>query len=370
MVLDGALALLRKPAKISHTVTSLLKSCVDMFAWIKGDYIMTVTAFIKIVRIFSIGIILLLFCSMAGCSRKKTDPATIQGYVEGEFVYISSPLPGRLERLFVQRGTQVKIGEPLFELDNAQEKAGRDETKLRLDQLRAQLSDARKGKRPTEIEASTAQLNQVKAALLYSDKELARQERLLSDEVVSVQEVDRLRSLRDQERQRVAQLEAELDTARLGLRSDQVAAVEAGARSLEATLARSEWELAQKRQTATVSGLIFDTLYHKGEWVAAGRPTIVLLPPQNIKVRVFVPQPQIASIHVGDKAKINVDGGRSPFSGSVNFISPQAEYTPPVIYSQENRQKLVYMVELSFDPETAVQLHPGQPVDVRFGAGL
>jgi HlyD family secretion protein len=308
-----------------------------------------------------------LICGAAGCNRTSSAPGTVQGYVEGEFVYIAAPLPGRLETLFVQRGAQVKAGDPLFELENVQEKTALDEAKLRLAQIRAQLADAKKGKRPTEIESNTAQLNLARAALQLSEKELARQERLLIAKVVPLQEVDRLRSRRDQERQRVAQLEAELGTARLGSRGDQVAAVEANMRAVEAALTRSEWDLAQKRQTASEPGIVFDTLYRKGEWIAAGRPAVVLLPPQNIKVRAFVPQPLLASIRQGDRVQVTVDGKTASFAGTVRFVSPQAEYTPPVIYSRESRQKLVYMVELGFDQAAALQLHPGQPVDVRFG---
>lgn len=310
-----------------------------------------------------------LFCAVAGCNRTPAASGTVQGYVEGEFVYISAPAPGRLETLFVQRGAQVKAGDPLFQLENVPEKASRDETRLRLAQIRAQVADAKKGKRPTEIESSTAQLNLARTALQLSEKELARQERLLRAKVVPLQDVDRLRSVSDQERQRVAQLEAELGTARLGLRRDQIAAAEASARSQEAAVTRSEWDLAQKRQSAPGAGVVFDTLYRTGEWIAAGRPIVVLLPPQNIKVRAFVAQTLVAKIHLRDRAKVSVDGGHAPFFGTVNFISPQAEFTPPVIYSRENRQKLVYMVEVGFDHKTAVQLHPGQPVDVRFGSG-
>ena len=311
-----------------------------------------------------------LLCLVAGCNSTPSEPGTVQGYVEGEFVHIAAPLPGRLETLFVQRGTQVKVGDPLFELENVQEKSARDEARLRLAQIRAQLADAKKGKRPTEIKSGTAQLNLARVALQFSEKELARQERLLNAKVVPAQGVDRLRSVRDQDRQRVAQLEAELGTARLGSRSDQITAAEASMRAVEAALTRSEWDLAQKRQTAPEAGLVFDTLYRKGEWIAAGRPAVVLLPPQNIKVRAFVPQPLIAAIHLGDRAQVTVDGITASLVGTVRFVSPQAEFTPPVIYSRENRQKLVYMVELGFDQATAVQLHPGQPVDVRFGPGL
>lgn len=317
---------------------------------------------------FSCAAVLLLIL-VPGCDRTPASSNTVQGYVEGEFVYIAAPLPGRMGALFVQRGTQVKAGDPLFELDNVQEKAARDETKLRLVQLRAQVADAKKGKRPSEIDATTAQLNLSRTALQFSENELLRLEKLLLASVVSIQDVDRLRSQRDQERQRVTQLEAELATAKLGSRSDQIAAAEAAMQAMEATLVRNEWDLAQKRQSAPAAGLVFDIVYRQGEWVAAGRPAVVLLPPGNIKVRAFVPQSLLAAIHRGDNAAVTVDGAPAPFSGVVSFISPQAEFTPPVIYSRESRQKLVYMVELNFAPATGAQLHPGQPVTVRFGSG-
>lgn len=316
-----------------------------------------------------LGSALLTAAACSGCGRSSQAPEAVQGYVEGEFVYVSAPLSGKLATLAVQRGTQVKAGDLLFELENIQEATARDETKLRLAQIRAQVADARKGKRPTELEATIAQLNLARTALQFSEKELARQEKLLAARVVPVQEFDRVRSLRDQDRQRVAQLEAELGTAKLGSRSDQIAASEAGMHALEAALARSEWELEQKRQTAPAAGLVFDTLYRSGEWIAAGRPVVVLLPPRNIKVRTFVAQSRIAALHQGDTAHVSVDGIAAPFSGTISFISPQAEYTPPVIYSRESRQKLVYLVELTFDQATAVKLHPGQPVTVTFRSG-
>lgn len=336
--------------------------------WMQRFAMDKTTTYKHLKRILSCAALTLLFL-LSGCNQTPSASNTVQGYVEGEFVYIAAPLPGKLEKLFVQRGTQVKAGDPLFELDNFQEKAARDETKLRLARLRAQVADAKKGKRPTEIDAVAAQLKLAQAALRFSEKELLRQERLLAASVVSAQEVDRLRSLHDQERQRVAGLKAELSTAKLGARDDQIAAAEASMRAMEATLTRSEWDLAQKRQTAPEAGAVFDTLYRTGEWVAAGRPVVVLLPPENIKVRLFVAQPLLAAIHQGDRVPVTVDGEPGALTGIVHFISPQAEYTPPVIYSRENSQKLVYMIELGFDPVAAVRLHPGQPVTARIGAG-
>jgi HlyD family secretion protein len=303
---------------------------------------------------------------LMACQRPPSD--RMQGYVEGEFVYVASPFAGALEALAVRRGQQVREGEALFALERGSEKAARDEAERRLSQALANLEDARKGKRPTEIVSLKAQLKQAQAALRLSTREVVRQEGLTTVPGAAVElEVDRARATRDQDRQRVAQLQADLDTALLGSRSDQVIAAEAEVRAREAALARAEWELGQKRQQAPKSGLVFDTLYREGEWVPAGRPVVVLLPPENIKVRAFVPEKRLGTIHPGDDAQVTVDGVPKAFSGKVSYISPRAEYTPPVIYSQESREKLVFMVEVLFDPQSAADLNPGQPVDVQIG---
>jgi HlyD family secretion protein len=302
--------------------------------------------------------------ALAGCDRKTED--RVQGYAEGEFVYVASPLAGALETLAVQRGSQVRAGEPLFSHECGLETAARDQAARRLDEGRARLADAKKGLRESEMSSLEAQLNQSKAALALAEKELARQSELAASHVSSPQDLDKAKAARDQDRQRVTQLEADLKTAQLGSRSDQIEAAEANVRALEAALAKAGWDLAQKRQVAPQAGLVFDTLYWQGEWVPAGRPVISLLPPANIKLRAFVPEPRIGAIRVGAPVRVSVDGVRDPFAGKVSFISPRAEYTPPVIYSQESRSKLVFMVEIIFDPATAAKLHPGQPADVNF----
>lgn len=307
----------------------------------------------------------LAFLAFAGCNRAESD--AVQGYVEGEYVYVAAPYSGALESLFVQRGAQVNMKEPLFALAASPEQSLRDEAQRRVLQARSNLEDLKKGRRPTEIESLEAQLRQSRAALAFSESELARVENAERTGAGSVYDTERMRSQRDQDRGRVTQLEADLKTARLGSRDDQIAAAEANVTALEAALAKAEWDLSQKQQFAMQSALVFDTLYREGEWVSAGRPVVVLLPPQNLKVRAFVPEQRVGTIRPGGQAQVFVDGTPEPFVGRVSFISPRAEYTPPVIYSRESRSKLVFMVEVVFDPTSAAKLHPGQPVDVRFG---
>lgn len=316
-------------------------------------------------KLFPISCLIGILSLLSGCGSSALNRA--QGYVEGEYVYVASSVAGALERLDVHKGAQVKAGDVLFALETTPEKAARDEAQERLAQARANLEDAKKGKRPSEIASVEAQLKQARTAFKLSEEEFVRQGKMLLKKATSTQELDRARSARDQNRQQVALIEADLKTARLGSRQDQIAAAQANVRAMEAALTRAQWDLSQKCLTAPKSGLVFDTFYREGEWVAAGHPVIALLPPQNIKVRTFVPETMVGTIRYGDRVQVFVDGVSQPYSGKVSFISPQAEYTPPVIYSRENRSKLVFMVEAVFDLQTAAKLHPGQPVDVQFG---
>lgn len=311
----------------------------------------------------SLGTLVMIF-GLPGCEKPTSN--VLQGYVEGEFVYVSAPSGGRLTKLNVQRGAQVKAGDGLFELENVAETAARDEAAHRLLQAKNTLEDAQKGKRPTEIDSIQAQLKQAREASALAEIELARQVELTKSGAVAVDSTDQARSINIQNHKRVEQLEAELKTASLGLRVDAVAALEAEVKAREATLARAAWDLSQRQQSAPQAAVVDDTLYRFGEMVTAGRPVVSLLPPANIKVRTFVPETRLAKLKVGDAVKVHLDGATETLQAKVSFIAPQAEYTPPVIYSQENRSKLVFMIELRFDDAVAATLHPGQPVDVEF----
>jgi HlyD family secretion protein len=133
----------------------------------------------------------------------------------------------------------------------------------------------------------------------------------------------------------------------------------------QAGLAQAEWRVSQRRITAPASALVNDTYARPGETINAGVPVVSLLPPQNILVRFFVPETELATLHVGDRLAIGCDACAAGLIATVTFIAPQPEYTPPVIYSETNREKLVYLIEAHPPPDQAVQLKPGQPVDVR-----
>ena len=299
---------------------------------------------------------------LAACGPKG--PVPWQGYVEGEFVRVAAPFAGTLVRLDAQRGQQLQQGAPLFALEAQNEQAGRGEAEERSRRAQAQVEDLRAGKRPTEIAAVQAQLEQARAALVFSEKELARQQDLVNKGFVSRQSLDQARSTRDRDRMKVTELEADLATARMGARAGEIRAAEAEAAAARQALAQADWRLRQKTVNAPVAGSVNDTLFVAGEWVPAGAPVVSLLPASNVKVRFFVGEPALGGLRVGQPVMIGCDGCGERIAAPITFIAPQAEFTPPVIYSKESRAKLVFLVEARPAPQDAARLHPGQPVDV------
>ena len=300
---------------------------------------------------------------LAGCAKNST--GSFQGYIEGEYVYVASPLAGALASLAVARGDSVKAGQRLFELERQSEAAALAQAEKNLAQAQAQLDDLTKGRRPTEIASLEAQWERAQANLKLAAAELARREKLGGSNVISKEELDQARAQNDAGQAQVNQLAADLATAKLGGRDDAIRAAQAAVESQKAALARAKWSFDQKQQSAPVTALVHDTLYRAGEFVAAGNPVVVLLPPANLKVRFFVPQDKLAAIKIGGAVSVQPDGAARGFRATVNYISTQAEYTPPVIFSRETRANLVFMIEARFSPTDAAELRPGQPVDVK-----
>lgn len=305
----------------------------------------------------------LLVLLTAGC--RKPGPPAYQGYLEAEFLYIAAPLAGRLERLAVTRGQEVRAGDLLYVLEQTAETAAVEEATRRLAQAQARLDNLRKGRRPSEIAALEAQLARAEAQQRWAEAELARRRQLRAQAVISDAELDLARTQRDADAALVASLRAELETARLGAREDEIRAAGAEVAALTAALERARWALDQKRQTAPAAGRVHDTLFREGELVAAGQPVVVLFPPTQLKARFFVPEAEVAGISPGATVWLQADGWPAPVSATVTYIATRPEYTPPVIYSRENRAKLVFMIEAQPDPARAAALRPGQPVEVR-----
>lgn len=303
---------------------------------------------------------LLALVALLGCDRGEA-PA-FQGYVEGEYVLLASPYAGQLLKLYVQRGERVQAGKPVFALEQEAERAARLEAEQRMKSAQARLGNLSSARRAPEIEALREQVNQAKAASELSRTQLAREEDLQKRGYVTQPRIDEARAAHTRDLARVKEAEAQLRNALMPLgREPEREAAQAELAAARAALAQAQWRLEQKSVAAPVSGLVQDTFFVEGEWVSAGRPVASLLPPGNVKARFYVPEPALSSLAIGRAIEVRCDGC-APIEAQVSYVSAQAEYTPPVLYSKESRAKLVFLVEARL---ANTGLKPGQPIDVR-----
>lgn len=310
----------------------------------------------------ALGVSLSLAYLLTSCGSQGDRP--LQGYVEGDYVRVAAPFAGALQQLAVARGGQVDIGAPLFSLEKENEVAARRQAEQQQQSAEARLANLRTGKRPPEVATVAEQLQQALAARDLSAANLKRQESLAKSGFISDAALDDVRMQLKRDTAAVAQLRASVATANLPARPEEIRAAEADAAAARDALAQADWRLGQRAIFAPVGGRVNDTYYVIGDWVAAGSPVVNLLPAGNVKIRFFAPEPIVGRLRPGQSLSFVCDSCGPPMAATITFISDRAEFTPPVLYSKENRAKLVYLVEAKPAPEIAARLNPGQPVDV------
>lgn len=289
-----------------------------------------------------------------------------QGYVDADYVRVGPTQPGLLVALSVHRGDQVAAGAPLFAQDDTDDCAARDQAAAALAEAKNRLTNLEKAGRQTEIAQAEADVADMRAARDRIATDLARNRQLLrsgaaTQQIVQEQEAD-LESAEAHVRASEAKLQQIQDSTG---REYEIAAQRAVAQEQQAALAQAQWRLDQRHVAAPAAAAVADTYAQPGEMIDAGTPVVELLPPGNILVRFFVPETALATIHRGERLSIGCDTCAKDLAATVTFIAPQPEYTPPVIYSESTRDKLVYLIEAHPDLAQATLLHPGQPVTVR-----
>jgi HlyD family secretion protein len=298
--------------------------------------------------------------------RSGSEPEGWQGYVDADYVKVAPTQAGLLTSVVVARGDVVEAGALLFVQDETPDRASRDEAAHQLDEARQRLANLESGGKSTEIAQAEANLSDAKATLAQAETDYRRGQSLLPHRAVSLQSVQRLGAAQQSAEARVHAMEAALAQLEGPLgRQDEIKAQHFAVDSAKAALDLAQWRLDQRRVAAPAGGRIADVLARPGETMAAGAPVVSLLPPGNILVRFFVPEPALGGIHRGDRVGLACDSCPADLIATVSFISPQAEYTPPVIYSESSKSKLVYLVEAKPTPDRATKLNPGEPVEVR-----
>ena len=298
---------------------------------------------------------------LATACDKPTETGLL-GYVEADYVYAAPISGGRIAELAVKRGDPVAAGAKLFTLDTTDETAKRDQAAAALEEAKAKLADLQTGERPEELAVIQAQLDAAKASMTLSVPRVERRRKMVKDKIVGEEQVDEAEAALLEDRGHIAEYTARLTAAKLPARTDQIAAAQHAVTEAEQALAAAQWALDQRQVLAAAGGRIEDVYFRAGETVNAGAAVLQLLPPANLKLRLYVPEPLLGAYKTGEKLNIACDGCAQGQTATISFIATTAEFTPPVIYSRESRAKLVYLIEARPD-DTTQPWHPGQPIE-------
>ncbi|WP_312163539.1 HlyD family efflux transporter periplasmic adaptor subunit [Phenylobacterium sp.] len=303
---------------------------------------------------------LALVAALWAFPRLHRTPA-LSGYVEGEPLYLASPVAGRVDQMLVQRGDRVAAGQKLFVVDPSQLQGARDQASAEVAAAQAQAADARKGQRPVELAVFDANLAAAEAAARDAASALRRVRPLVEKGVYAKARLDDAQAAYDAATAQVAAARRQRQAAALGAREDQIRAADSRVAQAGAALTAADARLSDVAPLAPGAARVEDVFFQTGEWAAANQPILALLPDDRIKLRFFVPQADVSAYRVGSQVKFACDGCPASLTAKVSYISPRPEFTPPVIYSRETRDRMVFLVEAV----PSARLNPGQPVDVQ-----
>lgn len=310
--------------------------------------------------------VLIVVGALAWYATRPDAEAGWLGYVEAETLYVAAPVSGRLAARSVERGASVAAGAPLFTLDPEGTDADTARAEAQVAAARAEASDlAAARQRQAELDVSRAASAAASAQLTKAQKDFERMSALYARGFASRAQLDATRAARDGASAGLAQTRAQIAAGELSAgRGSQIVAAQAQVAGAEAGL---RGQLQRRREIAPVSpeaGVVEQTYYNPGEWVPANSPVVSVLPDARRKLRFYVPESEVAALRPGATVRFTCDGcGAGARAATISYIAPRAEFTPPVIYSERARAKLVFLVEARLAP-TAKPLPPGLPVAV------
>jgi HlyD family secretion protein len=310
-------------------------------------------------------LILAATLALAGCGDQSTNK--FPGYMEADLVLVGSEQKGRVLTQLVEEGDHVQKDQPLFTLESETQEAEVAAARSRVTEAEARLADVQQTmQRPREIEVLEAALNQARAMLQNSTYSLDRTEKLYSEGWIAKAKLDEAQAIHDRDEAAVAEAEKRIGAAQLPGRSDMIDAATANAEAAKHALAEAETNIAKRSVSSPAEGTIEEVYFRPGEVVKEGQAVLALLPPGNLKVRFFVQEPVRATLSIDQIVNVSCDSCAENLTAKISFIARDAEFTPPVIFSEEQREKLVFLVEARPSAGTA-KLTAGQPVTVTLG---
>lgn len=298
--------------------------------------------------------------------RHAEQRAAFLGYVEGDLLYLGPVEGERLARLEVEAGREVAAGDPLFSMATPVLDQQRAEAEARRVEMRAQLENRRAAmNRPQQIAVLQAAVDRAKAALALSAAEHERKRLLFSHGHAPKAALDQTAMARDRDRAALVEAERQIEVAHMPSRNQEIDAAEAAIGMAQAQIDQIETRIRRQTVVAPAAGTVQDVFFRVGEVANAGQPVLSLLPPENRKIRFYIPEPRLAQARLGGKVIIACDGCRPDLEGRISFIAAREEFTPPVIFSDAERARLVFKIEARLEG-AARDLPLGLPVSARF----
>ncbi|MBO6949526.1 MAG: HlyD family efflux transporter periplasmic adaptor subunit [Rhodospirillales bacterium] len=307
----------------------------------------------------------LLACAalvLTGCEDPPEN--VVQGYIEGDFLFIGAEDTGRIAELSVTQGAHVDAGTVLFRLETANEDALLAAAEARTRAAKATLADLKQGARPQRIELLGAAINRAAAERDLADKERRRAEELFLDGTIAESRRDEALTRLETAEARLLEARKDLELARLPEREDRIQAAEADVLAAEKDAESKRRILERRTVPAPEAGLVHEVLRRKGEMTPAGGAVITFLPDQARRAVFFVGEGLVAGLNRGDTVDIACDGCPNGLTAKINLISEEVQFTPPVIYGTTERKRLLVRIEAGIDPDAAPALKPGLPITV------
>jgi HlyD family secretion protein len=301
-----------------------------------------------------LGLVALVLVAALTMAPTWRGAARLSGYIEGEPLYLAAPISGRLIRISVERGDRVAAGAPLFVVDPRTLAAAQAEAAGQITQARSAISAAEHTRAQLAANVAAA-----RATAAEADREAARAERMiaLGAGTISQQDAEKAKAVAESARAALtaAQRQADAAAAQVGGAGGQLS-------QAEGVSADAEARLDQAAPVAPTAARVEDVFFQTGEWAAANQSVVSLLPDDRVRLRFFVPERELTRYRIGRQVRFRCDGCRAGLAATINYISPRPEFTPPVIYSLQSRDRLVFLVEAR--PADPAGLTPGLPVDV------
>jgi HlyD family secretion protein len=299
-----------------------------------------------------------LLILVIGCERHRVQ---LHGYAEGKFVMLAPESEGRLSAMKVSEGVHVDAGAFIFQLNDETERAAFDAARASAEAAAARFDDAAAGGRKQEIAAAYEGLKQARASQTLARRDEARMQDLFRTGDVPRSRLDEAVSTLGTATGRVAELRQRLTLVELPAREHQLRALTADAKQAEAQAQVAAENLRRRTVAAPAAGRVERVIRHGGDLAGPSAPAVRFLPDGSVVAVLFVPAPRVAEVPVGAPLAVACDGCPADVKAVITSVASEAEFTPPIIYSDEERARLVFRAEARF---TGFVPQPGTPLRV------